>query len=647
MPRSTKHLLVLPLYVLITLGMTYPAFLWLPVALVGDHVDSYLNTWIIAWGAHKLAAGEFTSLFNANIFFPYPNTLAYSEHMLGNALLALPLQWFNSPVVTYNVSVLLAFILSALAMYLLVRHLTGNGYAAFISGLVFSFFPWRFSHLPHLQLLSAQWLPLTFLFLHRFTRSGAFRELGWAACFFVLTFYSCGYYGLFLTLFIIVFALLYWRPKDVPSLQSLQKIGLVLGGSFLAILPVTLPYLRLKRDFGFSRPLDDAVFFSADLLTFLSMPAQNWLWGSLLERFRKPEGDLFMGVFPLLLALIGLLAAVHQNQPAPAGSRTGALCPRSGFIRSGGRPLRLFILLGGVLGGLFLLADALPLAIGGLKIGGREVKILGTILLPTTVLFFAIRPWREKRSAGPPCFSSPEARFYAALLGFSFLLALGPVIHLAGRQIAYGPYLALYQWIPGFNGLRVPARIVVMMHLAVSVFCGCGLAVLLARISRPWLKRSLVSITALLILLEYATVPIPMPSVPSGKNFPQVYTWLAAQPGDFAVLELPLPTQPAELWSEAAYVYHSAYHWKKLVNGYSGFFPPGYTRFYLEDMKGFPSRQTLERIRATGLLRVIIHADQYQESERENIKTCFAVNPDLFRLEQQFDGDWVYRVNKE
>jgi hypothetical protein len=47
------------------------------------------------------------------------------------------------------------------------------------------------------------------------------------------------------------------------------------------------------------------------------------------------------------------------------------------------------------------------------------------------------------------------------------------------------------------------------------------------------------------------------------------------------------------------------------------------------------------------LLRVIIHADHFQKAEWEKIKSCFAANPDLFRLEGRFDEDWVYRVNRE
>ncbi|RPH87196.1 MAG: hypothetical protein EHM75_06145 [Desulfobacteraceae bacterium] len=295
--RSVPHLLALFLYSCLTLIMTYPAVLRLKVAIIGDYVDSFLNTWIIAWGIRKITRGEWSSLFDANIFFPYKNTLAYSEHLLGVALTAIPIQLgFDDPLVTFNVSVLISFVLTAMGMYLLVWYLTGNGYAAFFSGLLFSFFPWRIAHLAHLQLLSAQWLPLTFLFLHKSIKTFSYGSLLGAALFFILQFYSCGYYGLFLALFVVVFMVLALREAGTGRYRLLGRFGLFFLISFPIILPAYLPYWKLKKDFGFFRPFGEVVFFSADFASFLSTPIQNQLWGSLLAGFEKPEGDLFMGL---------------------------------------------------------------------------------------------------------------------------------------------------------------------------------------------------------------------------------------------------------------------------------------------------------------------------------------------------------------
>ena len=168
-----------------------------------------------------------------------------------------------------------------------------------------------------------------------------------------------------------------------------------------------------------------------------------------------------------------------------------------------------------------------------------------------------------------------------------------------------------------------------MMHLAVSVLAGYGLAWLLGGIQSSWKRRLMGSGFALLVLIEYASFPISMPSVPVGRDFPQVYNWLAQQPGDFAILEIPLPTRPEEVFQDAPYVYFSTYHWKKLVNGYSGFIPPGYTRLYQEELKGFPSEETLRRIHQLGVRYVIIHLSYYPQPEREQIMAFFSRNPQL------------------
>ena len=317
--RSVPHLLALFLYSCLTLVMTYPAVLRLKVAIIGDYVDSFLNTWIIAWGIRKITRGEWGSLFDANIFFPYKNTLAYSEHLLGVALTAIPIQLgFNDPLVTFNVSVLISFVLTALGMYLLVWYLTRNGYAAFFSGLLFSFFPWRIGHIAHLQLLSAQWLPLTFLFLHKSVKSFSYRFFSGPPLFFILQFYSCGYYGLFLALFVVVFMVLALQEGETGRYRLLGRFGLFFLISFLVILPVYLPYWKLKKDFGFFRPFGEVVFFSADFASFLSIPIQNRLWGNLLEGFVKPEGDLFMGLIAGLMSLTGMWSlAQWKKYPAP------------------------------------------------------------------------------------------------------------------------------------------------------------------------------------------------------------------------------------------------------------------------------------------------------------------------------------------
>ena len=73
------------------------------------------------------------------------------------------------PVVAYNVLFLSAFVFSALATYLLVERLTGSSRAAFVSALIYGFYPYRFEHYSHLELQMTYWMPLALIWLHRFS----------------------------------------------------------------------------------------------------------------------------------------------------------------------------------------------------------------------------------------------------------------------------------------------------------------------------------------------------------------------------------------------------------------------------------------------------------------------------------------------
>ena len=67
--------------------------------------DSLLNFWAMAWSYHILPLQPL-SLFDANIFFPRPDTLAYSEHLFGITLLAAPVWWLSgSPLIAYNFAI--------------------------------------------------------------------------------------------------------------------------------------------------------------------------------------------------------------------------------------------------------------------------------------------------------------------------------------------------------------------------------------------------------------------------------------------------------------------------------------------------------------------------------------------------------------
>ena len=80
------------------------------------------------------------------------------------------------PVAAYNLVMVLSFIASAFAMYLLAEQLTGSPAAAFVAGLLFGFYPYRFEHYSHFELQMTYCMPLALLALHRFAATARMRD---------------------------------------------------------------------------------------------------------------------------------------------------------------------------------------------------------------------------------------------------------------------------------------------------------------------------------------------------------------------------------------------------------------------------------------------------------------------------------------
>src|SRR5712692_807573 len=71
--------------------------------------DTRLIVWTLAWDNHALL-DRVPSFFDANIFYPASNALAYSEHLFGISLFTLPFYAIaRNPVLSYNIVWILSF----------------------------------------------------------------------------------------------------------------------------------------------------------------------------------------------------------------------------------------------------------------------------------------------------------------------------------------------------------------------------------------------------------------------------------------------------------------------------------------------------------------------------------------------------------
>jgi len=162
-----------------------------------DNADAQLNEWILAWVAHTLPQDPL-HLFQANIFYPAHDSLAFSEPLILPALLGAPLLWLGgSPVLVFNLVMIAGFVLTGLATYQLILMWTGNRMAAVLGASTFAFNTHTLTRLAHVQALHIYGLPLVLLALDRLVSSARMRDAWLLSAAMIMLAYTSGYLMVF------------------------------------------------------------------------------------------------------------------------------------------------------------------------------------------------------------------------------------------------------------------------------------------------------------------------------------------------------------------------------------------------------------------------------------------------------------------
>jgi len=616
-----------------TLALTWPLVRGLGRDIPSDLGDPLLNTWILAWVADhlaRLASGDLGALrtfWHANIFYPEPFALAYSEALIPQAIQVLPVYALTrNPILCYNLLFLSTFVLSALGTYLLVRHLTGDGRAAFLAGLLYGFAPYRVSHFPHLQVLSSQWMPFVLYGFRRYLDTGGWRALVVAGLALWTQNLSCGYYLFFFAPILGTYLL--YEILDRGRWRDAWTLGPIAGTLAVAYGATAVwlgPYLTLASR-GVRRTLAEIAYYSADVYGYLTAHDAVRFWGSRLQLAPGPEGELFPGAVPVLLA--GLAVGLWARRTF----RHAVVCTRE----APPRPVWLRWLSGLAFGAVLVYA----VAIAFLLLHGRAVIYIGGVRLLVTNLpnlaqdaavalavLFAVSPRARAFVRGTP---GSSVGIFITLAVMAWFFSLGPRVDTLGHSVGAGPYRLLLAVVPGLSALRVPARFAMLVALCLAVLSGLGLAAL-AR-PRPRLAAAIALVAAPAFLLEGTAVPIrvnqggyelglrpPEPGpMRQGDRTPPVYRHVAALAPGTVLVEFPFGAYVYEF----QYLFYSTVHWKPLVNGFSGFFPPS----YLERRESLRLPALLEdptaawaALRRSGATHAIVHTRAFINDEADRI----------------------------
>jgi hypothetical protein len=244
------------------------------------------------------------------------------------------------------------------------------------------------------------------------------------------------------------------------------------------------------------------------------------------------------------------------------------------------------------------------------SLGGAETRLLPGVTVLLLCVAAWLGPWDRRK----------VIYLVGLLLMFDFSLGLNGLI---------------YPWFlehgSPFRGLRSPARFGILVNLVLALFAAWGVANVASRIRAASASRAVPLVVGALLVVEYWSAPLAIARVPPP---PPVYDWLAQQPPS-VVIELPVP-RPSDLpGHEQRYEYYSTFHWQRLVNGYSGYYPERYLRL-IETMRFFPSGASIQALADLDVRYIVIHEELYPSEGLNELAAAMGVRDAFFTFVGRF-----------
>lgn len=314
-------------YTLLSLVYLRPIWRVWGDALTPSLEDPLFNLYVLKWSAHQIRMG-LPDLWNANLFYPTQGAFVLSDHLLGPAAqLILFLKAVPNAIAGYNFLLFTSYVGSALAVCWVFRRAGLSWTAAVLAGWMFTFSPFRVSQLSHIQMLIAQWIPLTLWFWDRLLAERTLKN-AWLFLLFYILHVTGGCYLAYMIHFPMLALLAVRLRAQRREILSARSLKLLVPVGLLAVsvtLAVFLPYMKLSKVMGAARSDEEIWQFGAKPASYLSPSRENvyydhvkWFLRSLLGKwskgFLRTENALFAGFLPSLLFLVGAVAVWRRRR---------------------------------------------------------------------------------------------------------------------------------------------------------------------------------------------------------------------------------------------------------------------------------------------------------------------------------------------
>lgn len=155
----------------------------------------------------------------------------------------------------------------------------------------------------------------------------------------------------------------------------------------------------------------------------------------------------------------------------------------------------------------------------------------------------------------------------------------------------------------------MPGRLGMFLLFSFSVIAGMGIHLLLKRFFSSWIQYGIVFVFVCVTGFENHINNEYIELYPPGYNDP-AYQWLRKQDQIEAIVVLPMHSSKITIHHQ----YDALMHHKKLINGYSGYFPWEYNQF-VKKMEWFPSTETINELKKRDCDLVMVRREFMDDEE--------------------------------
>src|SRR5262245_41547182 len=446
-----RHLGVIALFVVIAVIFTWPMATQMSTT-VADQGDPLHLSWVIDWDIHALTHSPLR-IFDAPIFYPAKYPLAFSENLIGIAILCLPFRLFGlGPIAIYNVALLLGFALSAWAAYVLGWIITRRHVPSLVAGLLYGFAVYRWGHLSHLQVIWSPCAPLLLAAILAYRRDPRVRNAALVGASLVANAVMNLYLFLFcavaLALSLIVIAV-----SEKHDARFWLRLGAALAIAGMAIAPVLMPYWIVAKEYRFQRFAGEALDSSATPRDWLIATGRSALYGPITDpKLRRNERELFPG---MMLFFLGAGALMSVGFSLPRDRLKPVPTPKW-------LDIAIVVLI------LMTYGAAIAERVrykwrGTTLIEFQGTTILALLLTVAIIVRLVLRYPRALAQSRAPLELWIAALWIAA--GFIGSLGMHTFFHTF-----------LFEYVPGFRSTRVPARWAMIAFTGLAAWAAAGMA---------------------------------------------------------------------------------------------------------------------------------------------------------------------------